>query len=47
MKITFNFPDENLLEVEKQVDTTDVNTDIFNEELFTNTDSFHSILRMQ
>lgn len=40
MKITFNFPDENLFEVEKQVDTTDVNTDIFNEELFTNTDSF-------
>lgn len=40
MKVTFNFPDENLFEVEKQVDTTDVNTDIFNEELFTNTDSF-------
>ncbi len=40
MKITFNFPDENLFEVEKQVDTTDVNTDIFDEELFTNTDSF-------
>ena len=31
MKITFNFPDENLFEVEKQVDTTDVNTDIFDE----------------
>ncbi len=40
MKISFNFPDENLFEVEKQVDTKDVNTDIFNEELFTNTDSF-------
>ena len=25
MKITFNFPDENQLQVEKQLDTTDVN----------------------
>lgn len=40
MKITFNFPDENLFEVEKQVDTADVNKEIFPEELFTSSDSF-------
>lgn len=40
MKITFNFPDENLFEVEKQVDTADVNTEIFPEDLFTSSDSF-------
>ena len=40
MKITFNFPDENLFEVEKQVDTADVNTEIFPEKLFTSSDSF-------
>lgn len=38
MKITFNFPDENQLQVEKQVDTTDVN-DLF-KDLFKNTDLF-------
>lgn len=40
MKITFNFPDENLFEVEKQVDTADVNKEIFPEDLFTSSDSF-------
>ena len=40
MKITFNFPDENLFEVEKKVDTTDVNTEIFDESIFTNADTF-------
>lgn len=38
MKITFNFPDENQLEVKKEVDTTNVNTEIFPEELFTTAD---------
>ena len=38
MKVTFNFPDENQLQVEKQVDTTDVN-DLF-KDLFKNTDLF-------
>lgn len=38
MKIAFNFPDENLFEVEKQVDTTDVNP-LF-DGLFTNADIF-------
>lgn len=38
MKVTFNFPDENQLQVEKQVDTTDVN-DLF-KGLFEGTDLF-------
>lgn len=38
MKITFNFPDENQLQVEKQVDTTDVN-ELF-KGLFEGTDLF-------
>ena len=38
MKVTFNFPDENQLQVEKQVDTTDVN-DLF-KDLFKDTDLF-------
>lgn len=38
MKITFNFPDENQLQVEKQLDTTDVN-DLF-KNLFKDTDLF-------
>ena len=38
MKITFNFPDESLLEVEKQVDTTNVNS-LF-KSLFNNKDLF-------
>lgn len=38
MKITFNFPDENQIQVEKQLDTTDVN-DLF-KDLFKDTDLF-------
>ena len=38
MKVTFNFPDENQLQVEKQVDTTNVN-DLF-KDLFKDTDLF-------
>lgn len=38
MKVTFNFPDENQLQVEKQVDTTDVNA-LF-KDLFKDTDLF-------
>ena len=38
MKVTFNFPDENQLQVEKQVDATDVNA-LF-KDLFKNTDLF-------
>ena len=38
MKVTFNFPDENQLQVEKQVDTTDVNK-LF-KDLFKDTDLF-------
>ena len=38
MKVTFNFPDENQLQVEKQLDTTDVN-DLF-KGLFEGTDLF-------
>ena len=38
MKVTFNFPDENQLQVEKQVDTTNVN-DLF-KNLFKDTDLF-------
>nr|WP_295286802.1 SpaA isopeptide-forming pilin-related protein [uncultured Blautia sp.] len=38
MKVTFNFPDENQLQVEKQVDTTGVN-DLFSD-LFKNADLF-------
>lgn len=34
MKITFNFPDENEFAVEKKVDTTDVNTELFQTSLF-------------
>ncbi|MBU5482285.1 SpaA isopeptide-forming pilin-related protein [Blautia sp. MSJ-19] len=39
MKVTFNFPDENQLQVEKQVDTTEVN-DLF-KDLFKNTSLFN------
>ena len=39
MKVTFNFPDENQLQVEKQVDTTDVNS-LFSG-LFTDTSIFN------
>lgn len=39
MKVTFNFPDENQLQVEKQVDTTDVNS-LFSD-LFKDTSIFN------
>lgn len=45
MKITFNFPDESLLEVEKQVDSTDVNG-MF-KELFENTSLFTYAIQNQ
>ena len=34
MKVSFNFPDENEFAVEKKVDTTDVNTELFPAKLF-------------
>lgn len=40
MKITFNFPDENEFAVEKKVNTTDVNKDLFPDSLFDNTSVF-------
>lgn len=40
MSITYNFPDENLFEVEKRVNTDNVNHDIFDERLFTGSDTF-------
>lgn len=40
MKITFNFPDENEFAVEKKVDTTGVNKDLFPDSLFDNTSVF-------
>lgn len=40
MKITFNFPDENEFAVEKKVDTTDVNKNLFPDSLFDNTSVF-------
>lgn len=40
MKITFNFPDENEFAVEKKVDTTDVNKELFPDSLFDNTSVF-------
>ena len=40
MKITFNFPDENEFAVEKKVDTTAVNKDLFPDSLFDNTSVF-------
>lgn len=43
MKVTFNFPDENQLQVEKQVDTTDVN-ELF-KGLFEGTDLFHFTIK--
>lgn len=40
MKITFNFPDENEFAVEKKVDTTAVNKNLFPDSLFDNTSVF-------
>ena len=47
MKITFNFPDENQFQVEKSVDTTDVNKDIFPDTLFDNASVFPFTIQNQ
>lgn len=47
MKITFNFPDENEFQVEKSVDTTAVNKEIFPETLFDNTSVFPFTIQNQ
>lgn len=47
MSISFNFPDENQFQVEKSVDTTDVNNDIFPDTLFDNTSVFPFTIQNQ
>ena len=47
MKVSFNFPDENEFQVEKNVDTTDVNKDIFPDTLFDNTSVFPFTIQNQ
>lgn len=47
MKITFNFPDENEFAVEKKVDTTDVNTDLFPTKLFEDASVFPFTIQNQ
>lgn len=47
MKITFNFPDENQFQVEKYVDTKDVNKDIFPDTLFDNASVFPFTIQNQ
>lgn len=47
MSISFNFPDENQFQVEKSVDTTDVNKDIFPDTLFDNTSVFPFTIQNQ
>lgn len=47
MKITFNFPDENEFQVEKNVDTTAVNKEIFPDTLFDNTSVFPFTIQNQ
>lgn len=47
MSISFNFPDENQFQVEKSVDTTDVNKDIFPDTLFDNTFVFPFTIQNQ
>lgn len=47
MKITFNFPDENEFAVEKKVDTTDVNTDLFPAPLFEDASVFPFTIQNQ
>ena len=47
MSISFNFPDENQFQVEKSVDTTDVNRDIFPDTLFDNTSVFPFTIQNQ
>lgn len=47
MKVSFNFPDENEFAVEKKVDTTDVNTDLFSTSLFEDTSVFPFTIQNQ
>lgn len=47
MSISFNFQDENQFQVEKSVDTTDVNKDIFPDTLFDNTSVFPFTIQNQ
>ena len=47
MSISFNFPDENEFQVEKNVDTNDVNKDIFPDTLFDNTSVFPFTIQNQ
>lgn len=47
MSISFNFPDENQFQVEKSVDTTDVNKDIFPDTLFDNASVFPFTIQNQ
>ena len=47
MKVSFNFPDENEFAVEKKVDTTDVNTDLFPTPLFEDTSVFPFTIQNQ
>lgn len=47
MKVSFNFPDENEFAVEKKVDTTDVNTDLFLASLFEDANVFPFTIQNQ
>lgn len=47
MKVSFNFPDENEFAVEKKVDTTDVNTDLFPTSLFEDASVFPFTIQNQ
>ena len=47
MKVSFNFPDENEFAVEKKVDTTDVNTDLFPAPLFEDASVFPFTIQNQ
>lgn len=47
MKVSFNFPDENEFAVEKKVDTTDVNTELFPTSLFKDASVFPFTIQNQ
>lgn len=47
MKVSFNFPDENEFAVEKKVDTTDVNTELFQASLFEDASVFPFTIQNQ
>lgn len=47
MKVSFNFPDENEFAVEKKVDTTDVNTELFPAPLFEDASVFPFTIQNQ